>query len=42
MKFIEGKDRNQAELFCIEQAIEQDNEVITIELFVKSLKLEEF
>ena len=42
MKFIEGKDRNQAEFFCIEQAIEQDNEVRTIELFVNSLKLEDF
>ena len=38
MKFVEGKDRNQAEFFCIEQ----DNELRTIELFVKSLKLEDF
>ena len=42
MKFIEGKDRNQAEFFCIEKTIEQDYEVRTIELFIKSLKLEDF
>ena len=42
MKFIEGKDRNQAEFFCIEHAIEQHNDVRTIDLFVNSLKLEDF
>ena len=42
MRFIEGKDRNQAEFFCIEHAIEQHNDVRTIDLFVNSLKLEDF
>ena len=27
MKFITGKDRNQTEFFCLEQAISSDNEV---------------
>jgi transposase len=42
MKFIKGKDRNQAELFCLEQHIEPDNEVRLIELFVGSLSLSEY
>lgn len=42
MKYIIGKDRNQIELFCIEERIEQDNEVRLIELFVDSLPLADF
>ena len=42
MKFIKGKDRNQTEFFCLDQAIDQDNEVRLIDLFVGSLKLSEF
>lgn len=42
MKFIKGKDRNQAEFFCLNQAIEQSNEVRLIDLFVGSLSLSEF
>jgi transposase len=42
MKFIVGKDRNQTEFFCLEQAIGQDNEVRLIELFVSSIKLSDF
>jgi transposase len=41
MKFITGKDRNQTEFFCLEQAIAQDNDVRLIDLFVASLKLSE-
>ena len=39
MKFINGKDRNQTEFFCLEQAISQDNEVRLIDLFVDAIKL---
>ena len=39
MKFITGKDRNQTEFFCLEQAIGQDNEVRLIDLFVGAIKL---
>jgi len=42
MKFITGKDRNQTEFFCLEQAIAQDNEVRLIDLFVASIKLADF
>lgn len=42
MKFIKGKDRNQTEFFCLDQAIDQDNEVRLIDLFVESLTLSEF
>lgn len=42
MKFILGKDRNQTEFFCLDQAIEQDNEVRFIELFVSSVNLGDF
>ena len=27
MKYIEGKDRDQTEFFCLNEAIGQDNEV---------------
>lgn len=42
MKFIQGKDRNQIPLFVdsLEAAIEQNNEVRLIDLFVESLKLD--
>lgn len=42
MKFITGKDRNQTEFWCLEQAIGQDNEVRTIDLFVNSLNISDF
>lgn len=41
MKFITGKDRNQTEFFCLEQAVSSTNEVRLIDLFVASLKLSE-
>lgn len=42
MKFITGKDRNQTEFFCLEQAIGQDNEVRLIDLFVASIKMQDY
>ena len=42
MKFIKGKDRNQMEFYCLEEAIGSDNEVRLIDLFVGSLDLKEF
>jgi len=42
MKFIKGKDRNQTEFFCLDLAVEQDNEVRLIDLFVGSLELGDF
>jgi len=44
MKFISGKDRAQAALFpvSLEESVDQDNEVRLIDLFVNSLKLEDF
>ena len=44
MKFIQGIPRHQAVLFatCLDDAIEADNEVRLIDVFVDSLKLEEF
>jgi transposase len=42
MKFITGKDRNQTEFFCLEQAIGQENEVRLIDLFVNSLNISDF
>ena len=42
MKFITGKDRNQTEFFCLEQAIAQDNEVRLIDLFVSSIKMKDY
>jgi transposase len=44
MKFINGTNRNQLPLFVssIEEAIGKDNEVRLIDLFVDSLKLEEY
>src|SRR5690606_38083020 len=37
MKFIQGKDRNQTEFFCLNQAIAPDNEVRLIDAFVNAL-----
>jgi transposase len=44
MKFITGQDRNQIPLFAssLEAAIAQDNEVRLIDMFVDSLKLEDY
>lgn len=42
MKYIIGKDRNQFEMFCLEERIPQENEVRLIDLFVDSLPLEEY
>lgn len=44
MQFIEGKNRNQSLLFpqSLDQIISPDNEVRIIDLFVKSIKLEDF
>ena len=41
MKFIKGKDRNQTVLFPIslEAAIDENNEVRLIDMFVESLEL---
>ena len=42
MKFITGKDRNQTEFFCLEQAISQDNEVRLIDLFVSAINIKDY
>jgi hypothetical protein len=42
MKFITGKDRNQTEFFCLDQAVSEDNEVRLIDLFVGAIKLSEY
>ncbi|MEZ5196820.1 MAG: transposase [Bacteroidales bacterium] len=44
MKFIKGTDRNQAALFpvSLEQSVDEDNEVRIVDLFVDSLKLEDY
>ncbi len=44
MKFIKGQDRSQTHLFpvSIDQAIDTDNEVRLIDLFVDSMHLEDF
>lgn len=42
MRFIIGKDRNQTRFFCLEQAINQNNEISRIDLFVAGLKLADF
>ena len=44
MKFITGTDRNQAALFpvSLEQSIDHDNEVRIIDLFVDSLRLQDY
>jgi transposase len=42
MKFIQGKDRNQTEFFCLDQAVSDDNEVRLIDLFVNAIKLSDY
>lgn len=42
MKFIKGNDRNQTSFFCLNQAVEPNNEVRLIDLFVASLELAEY
>jgi transposase len=39
MKFIIGKDRNQTEFFCLEEAISTNNEVRLIDLFASAINL---
>jgi transposase len=41
MKYIQGKHRNQWELYCLEERVDADNEVRLIDLFVDSLNLSE-
>ena len=44
MHFIQGNDRKQTQLFPIsmEEAIDQDNEVRVIDLFVDGINLQDF
>lgn len=44
MKFINGLNRHQVEIFarCLDETIEKGNEVRIIDLFVDSIKLDEF
>ncbi len=44
MKFIQGTNRNQVNLFpvSLEQSIDEDNEVRIIDLFVDSLSLQNY
>lgn len=44
MQYIQGNIRNQAVLFpkCLDELVDQDNEVRIIDLFVESIKLEDF
>src|SRR5690554_1140576 len=42
MRYIMGKDRDQFEMFCLEEQISQENEVRLIDLFVDGLLLEEY
>jgi len=44
MKFIQGHDRTQTQLFpvSLDQAIDQDNEVRIIDLFVDGLSLQDY
>ena len=42
MKFIAGNDRGQTTFFCLEEQIESSNEVRLIDLFVGSLKMEDY
>ena len=41
MKFIQGKPRNQWEMYCLDAHVDADNEVRLIDLFVDSLNLAE-
>lgn len=44
MNFIQGKDRNQSILFpqCLDQIVDQDNEVRLIDLFAQSIDIEKY
>jgi hypothetical protein len=42
MKFIAGNDRGQTTFFCLDEMIDRGNEVRLIDLFVGSLKMEDF
>jgi transposase len=44
MQYIQGNNRNQAILFprCLDELVDQENEVRIIDLFVESIKLEDF
>lgn len=42
MKFIQRSNPNQTEVFCLEQAVDSDNIVRLIHLFVSSLDMSEF
>ena len=44
MKFITGKNRQQVQIYtqCLDETIDQDNEIRLIDLFVDSLKLSDF
>jgi transposase len=41
MKFIQGKPRNQWEMYCLDEHVDADNEVRLIDRFVNSLNLAE-
>ena len=41
MKFIQGKPRNQWDMFCLDAHVDTDNEVRLIDLSVDSLNLAE-
>jgi transposase len=41
MKFIQGKPRNQWEMYCLDTHVDTDNEVRLIDLFMDSLNLSE-
>jgi len=34
MKFIQGENRNQMQFFCLEEAVDGDNEVRLIEILL--------
>lgn len=42
MKFIQGKDRDQTEFFCLNQAVSDNNEVRLIDLFVGAIRLSDY
>lgn len=42
MKFIKGESRNQVQFFCLEQAVDKDNEARLIDLFINTLALKDF
>jgi len=44
MQYIQGNNRNQAVLFpkCLDELVDQDNEVRIIDLFVDSIKLDDY